>query len=424
MNKKIGLTLSGGGFRATVFHLGVMARLAELKKLEDVTFISTVSGGSLCAALVYAANDFCFPSSDEFRERVIPYARKILTTHNLEHGLIWKVLKAPLHILGTRANYLSELLRDNWQITARLDSIPEQPRWMINAACYETGKNWRFESFRMGDYEFGYTNDTNIPLSDAVAASCGIPAGVGALALKTAHSSWFKYKRPSVQQPDTLEAQVLGTDILPALEAPAAQKQRKTEKIDPKFPEVHLWDGGVYDIFGLEGLFDPDTGWRSGIEFMIVSDASGVPKQEEYKIGVNALMRIITGVMMPQVRNLRALQVMEFIKNHNGCGVFLPIGKTCAQAIGNSAHLNEVDQLSPLCLNANCADEAARTPTRIKRMTDDEFELLFRHGYEVACYGTYAHYSADYPFKSYADSSWGKTVYAQHIPDCAKNASK
>jgi NTE family protein len=49
---KIGLGLSGGGFRATVFHLGLLARLAEEDLLEDVTFLSTVSGGSVCAGLV------------------------------------------------------------------------------------------------------------------------------------------------------------------------------------------------------------------------------------------------------------------------------------------------------------------------------------------------------------------------------------
>ena len=46
---KITLALSGGGFRATVFHLGVLARLAEESKLEEVNYLSTVSGGSLSA---------------------------------------------------------------------------------------------------------------------------------------------------------------------------------------------------------------------------------------------------------------------------------------------------------------------------------------------------------------------------------------
>ncbi len=69
---KIGLTLSGGGFRAAVFHLGVLARLAQDHHLEDVTILSTVSGGSLCAGLVYTKSDFRWPSSDHLIDTVIP----------------------------------------------------------------------------------------------------------------------------------------------------------------------------------------------------------------------------------------------------------------------------------------------------------------------------------------------------------------
>ena len=39
---RIALALSGGGFRATVIHLGVLARLAEEDQLENVTYLSTV----------------------------------------------------------------------------------------------------------------------------------------------------------------------------------------------------------------------------------------------------------------------------------------------------------------------------------------------------------------------------------------------
>ena len=54
---KITLAL-GGGFRATVFHLGVLARLARENHMEDVILLSTVSGGSLCTGLVFALNEF------------------------------------------------------------------------------------------------------------------------------------------------------------------------------------------------------------------------------------------------------------------------------------------------------------------------------------------------------------------------------
>ena len=46
----LGLALSGGGFRATAFHLGVLKRLRELGVLNQVKVISTVSGGSIAGA--------------------------------------------------------------------------------------------------------------------------------------------------------------------------------------------------------------------------------------------------------------------------------------------------------------------------------------------------------------------------------------
>lgn len=167
----IGLTLSGGGFRATIFHLGVLARLADENRLEEVTVLSTVSGGSLCGALVYTGNNFTWPTSQQFIDQVLPRARALLITQDLQLGFIWRALRSPLTLFEPRANLLSALLQERWGVTAKLASIPKLPRWLINATCYETGKNWRFESFRMGDYRFGYSNDTDIPVSDAVAAS-------------------------------------------------------------------------------------------------------------------------------------------------------------------------------------------------------------------------------------------------------------
>ena len=43
---KLGLALAGGGFRASLFHLGVLRRLQETQVLRYVQVLSTVSGGS------------------------------------------------------------------------------------------------------------------------------------------------------------------------------------------------------------------------------------------------------------------------------------------------------------------------------------------------------------------------------------------
>lgn len=51
--KRIALALSGGGFRASFFHIGVLSELARLGLLKHVTAISTVSGGSIIGAYYY-----------------------------------------------------------------------------------------------------------------------------------------------------------------------------------------------------------------------------------------------------------------------------------------------------------------------------------------------------------------------------------
>ena len=50
----LGLALSGGGFRATIFHLGVIRYMREKGLLSSLTHISSVSGGSVIAAHLVA----------------------------------------------------------------------------------------------------------------------------------------------------------------------------------------------------------------------------------------------------------------------------------------------------------------------------------------------------------------------------------
>ena len=48
----IGLCLSGGGYRAMLFHLGALWRLYEAGLLRGVKRISSVSGGSITAGVL------------------------------------------------------------------------------------------------------------------------------------------------------------------------------------------------------------------------------------------------------------------------------------------------------------------------------------------------------------------------------------
>src|SRR5512139_3799075 len=46
------LCLSGGGYRAMLFHVGALWRLYEARLLKDIKRISSVSGGSITAGVL------------------------------------------------------------------------------------------------------------------------------------------------------------------------------------------------------------------------------------------------------------------------------------------------------------------------------------------------------------------------------------
>ncbi len=70
--RDIGLALSGGGSRAIAFHLGCFRALNDLKLLDRVRVISSVSGGSILAAM-YAYFDDSFA---DFDSRVVGLLRR------------------------------------------------------------------------------------------------------------------------------------------------------------------------------------------------------------------------------------------------------------------------------------------------------------------------------------------------------------
>jgi NTE family protein len=385
----ISLALSGGGFRATVFHLGVLACLAKEDLLEGVGLLSTVSGGSLCAGLVYSLNGFQWPGSRIFLDQVEPQARQLMTTFDLQGSLIRRVFGTLWTILETRADDLSSMMQEYWKITAKLSDLPSKPRWMINATCYETGKNWRFERFRMGDYIFGYTNDTDLPLSHALAASAGFPGLIGALELDAKGCQWFRYQ-------DRVDAsqKIVGED-----------EEDRWEKvpIQPRYPKVHLWDGGVYDNHGLEGIHDFQTGWSERFGFLIVSDAAGRSGEETYRKGIPALMHITTGIMMNQVRSLRTRAILERLINHaqKDQGVFLQMGNSYKYILENSGHSDWIQQFDQGAMKDAEVHEAAEMATTIRKLAPEEYERLYHHGYEVADATLCAYYPATFKHMPY-----------------------
>ena len=65
--RRVALTLSGGGFRATLFHLGVVRFLREVDRLRDVSHITSVSGGSILAAHMVLNWERYTGTEEEFR---------------------------------------------------------------------------------------------------------------------------------------------------------------------------------------------------------------------------------------------------------------------------------------------------------------------------------------------------------------------
>src|SRR5678815_3045645 len=61
---KTGLSLSGGGYRATAFHLGTLRKFHSLGILSDINVISTISGGSITGAY-YCLNQHDFRHFEE-----------------------------------------------------------------------------------------------------------------------------------------------------------------------------------------------------------------------------------------------------------------------------------------------------------------------------------------------------------------------
>ena len=101
-----GLALSGGGFRASAFHLGVLKRLKEVGLLEQIDFVSTVSGGSITGAywVYWQANrgdTLASPEEwDRFESSLIGLMRSGLRGRIMWQGFFLPVLLTEILAVG------------------------------------------------------------------------------------------------------------------------------------------------------------------------------------------------------------------------------------------------------------------------------------------------------------------------------------
>lgn len=244
----VALCLSGGGFRAALFHLGALRRLNELGILSAVDTVSAVSGGSILAAhLVERIPDW--PETGETLEdwdgRVAEPFRAI-TSKNLRTGpvlrrlLPWNWGRPQAGVQALARRYQTEITR------ARLGDLPDRPRYLFCATDMVYGRFWVFEKRGAGRWDANPTPRPKWPVARAVAAS-----------------SCF---------PPIFAPMEVGLNPGPDDGPGAGHARPPKQHID----QSHLTDGGTYDNTGVEAVWEDhatilisdgggtfDTRWRN-----------------------------------------------------------------------------------------------------------------------------------------------------------------
>jgi predicted acylesterase/phospholipase RssA len=125
---RIGLALSGGGFRAAIFHLGVIRRLEELGIMPRIDVISAVSGGSIISAY--------YLCEMERRLRLVPTAERRSLKVRVLFLLLLYLVSFPVYVFVRR--YAAS--QDGKTYKALTDSEPSA-RWDVEEQGAGTPKS-------------------------------------------------------------------------------------------------------------------------------------------------------------------------------------------------------------------------------------------------------------------------------------------
>lgn len=332
---KLGIALSGGGFRASLFHLGVLARLAELNMLRHVETISAVSGGSIIAMAYYLRVKEELEKKEELEHHdYILLVDKLITEFlssiqknirmnafsNLKKNC--KIIKSDW-VNGdyTRTNYLGELyLKEIYKLEEKeilinnelvkniemrsLKIIPKDfkirelefhpyfdnwnrsskvPNLIINSTNMTTGHNWKITASGMGETSTMISEDID---KNRVYDYCKYGE------FKNTELNKFKISdavASSSAVPGLFEPIVLDTGI-------------NGEKIK-------LLDGGVYDNQGIQSLV------HDNCESIICSDASGYFEDNmELSSSKNKIFMRMTDNLMDLTRDFLYKQTQNQLK--------------------------------------------------------------------------------------------------------------
>ena len=270
------LTMSGGGFRAMLFHVGVLWRLNELGVLSRLATISSVSGGSITNGMLAASwrkLEFRDGVATAFDREVVAPIRQLAA-----RTIDWQAVLTGWFTFRPIANVLADIYDEHLFHGVRLQDLPddtkgEGPRFVFDATSMQTGELFRFSRRYAGDYMVGRMDSPDFPLSHAVGSSSAFPPMLSPMVIDVAPGSIVRGS---------------GKDL----------------SVEPYTSRLVLTDGGVYDNLGLEAV------WRR-FRHLLVSDASAVllPEPSPGRAWTRQLGRAID-TTSAQVRDLRVRQLM------------------------------------------------------------------------------------------------------------------
>ena len=340
----IALCLSGGGYRAMVFHLGALWRLNELGYLPKLARISSVSGGSITAGMLglkWARLQFDAGAgvSPVFVQEVVDPVRALAgVTLDTVDGL--KGLLLP----GTIAEYVAASYRRHLFGAATLQDLPDAPLFVINATNLQTGSLWRFTKPFMADWQVGVVKAPTVDLAVAVGASSAFPPVLSPVRLTLDPDQFVPGSGSGLQEP-------------------------------PYTTQVLLTDGGVYDNMGLE------TAWKN-CATVLVSDGGAhmAPDPTPHTDWVRQALRV-SDMTDNQVRDLRQRQLIGSFTSGERTGTYW----------ATRSNMGNYPAPNVLPCPFDATQLLAAIPTRLASMDDLTQQRLVNWGYAICDAAMRAH---------------------------------
>jgi NTE family protein len=336
----IGLALSGGGFRAILFHAGVLWRLNELGVLARLARVSSVSGGSIIAGLLAIRwPKLSFDAAGEaarYQEEIVAPLRDFCG-RNID---VASVLAGAFNPFRSAGEAVADEYRRRLGMDVSLQSLPDTPRFVFNSTNYATGVSFRFSKPFAGDYRIGLIDAPEFDVATAVACSSAFPPVLAPIELDVRPEDFRR---------------VEGADLHDRVE----YRRR-----------LMLADGGVYDNLGLE------TVWGR-YETVLVSDA-GKPFEIDAGIGMLAPRQLLRAmdIGLNQALALRKRMLMAAYDRGDAQGAYWGIDTAIADYPATEPPALRV-------LPEKIADLSA-IRTRLDRFKEQEQCELINWGYAVS----------------------------------------